>query len=60
MDTNAPNASGTFLGDSFAFLPTFDMSETDGDAIRAALAGGTGKVSFGNFASTKTTGDDVN
>ncbi|MFJ7825389.1 S8 family serine peptidase [Psychrobacillus sp. NPDC096623] len=58
--TNAPNISGTFLGDSFAFLPTFDMSVTDGDAIRAALAGGTAKVSFGKFASTKTLGDDVN
>ncbi|MER1990200.1 MAG: S8 family serine peptidase, partial [Solibacillus isronensis] len=58
--TNAPDISGTFLGDSFDFLPTFDMSVTDGNAIRAALASGTGKVSFGKFASTTTTGDDVN
>lgn len=58
--TNAPNPSGTFLGDSFAFIPTFDMSQTDGDAIRAALKGGAGTVKFGNFSSTKTTGDDVN
>ncbi|MFF2753541.1 S8 family serine peptidase [Psychrobacillus sp. NPDC058041] len=58
--TNAPNASGVFLGDSFEFVPTFDMSQTDGDAIRAALKNGTGKVSFGNFKSTKTLGDDVN
>ncbi|WP_342567596.1 S8 family serine peptidase [Psychrobacillus sp. FSL K6-4046] len=58
--TNAPNASGTFLGDSFDFIPTFDMSQTDGDAIRAALVNGTGKVSFGNFGSEQTTGDEVN
>ena len=58
--SNTPNASGTFLGDSFAFIPTYDMSLTDGVAIRAALAGGTGKVSFGKFASTNTVGDDVN
>ncbi|WP_391207634.1 S8 family serine peptidase [Psychrobacillus sp. L4] len=58
--TNAPNASGTFLGDSFAFIPTYDMSQTDGDAIRAALKTGTGKVKFGNFNSTKTLGDVVN
>ncbi|MFJ8064785.1 S8 family serine peptidase [Psychrobacillus sp. NPDC096426] len=58
--TNAPNASGTFLGDSFAFVPTFDMSQTDGDAIRKALNGGAGKVSFGNFKSTATVGDEVN
>lgn len=36
------------------------MSQTDGNAIRAALAGGTGKVSFSKFASTKTLGDEVN
>ncbi|MER2076621.1 S8 family serine peptidase [Psychrobacillus psychrotolerans] len=58
--SGAPNASGTFLGDSFAFIPTFDMSYTDGMAIRAELAKGTGKVSFGQFAFTKTLGDDVN
>lgn len=58
--SNAPNISGTFLGDSFEFLPTFDMSVTDGAAIRGALANGTGKVSFNNFNSTNTTGDDVN
>ncbi len=58
--TNAPNASGTFLGDSFAFVPTYDMSQTDGDAIRAALKNGEGKVTFGNFSSTKTNGDEVN
>nr|WP_274310495.1 S8 family serine peptidase [Solibacillus daqui] len=58
--TNAPNPSGAFIGDSFAFLPTFDMSQTDGDAIRAALKEGSGKVTFGNFGSTKTTGDEVN
>ncbi len=58
--SNTPNASGTFLGDSFAFIPTFDMSLTDGEAIRTALAKGTGKVSFGKFASTNTVGDEVN
>ncbi|WP_342600196.1 S8 family serine peptidase [Psychrobacillus sp. FSL H8-0483] len=58
--SNAPNESGVFLGDSFEFVPTFDMSYTDGVAIRAALVNGAGKVTFGNFASAKTIGDDVN
>ncbi len=58
--TNAPNPSGTFLGDSFGFLPTFDLSQTDGQAMRTALQSGAGKVTFGNFASTSTLGDDVN
>lgn len=57
--TNAPDISSIFLGDSFGFLPTFDMSQTDGEAIRTALVGGTGKVSFSQFASTTTMGDEV-
>lgn len=58
--TNAPDISGTFLGDSFEFLPTFDMSVTDGNALRTALASEKGTVSFGKFTATSTAGDDVN
>ena len=35
--SNAPDISNVFLGDDFEFIPTLDMSYTDGDAIRAAL-----------------------
>ena len=58
--TNAPRPSGTFLGDDFEFIPTFDMSQTDGDAIRAALASNAGTVTFANFNVTYTAGDEVN
>ncbi len=58
--TNAPDVSNVFLSDSFAFIPTIDMSVTDGEAIRAALEGGTGTVTFGNFDSTESEGDEVN
>lgn len=58
--TNAPDVSGVFLGDSFAFIPTIDMSVTDGDAIRKALANGTGTVTFGNFGQEHSVGDEVN
>ncbi|MEK4627801.1 S8 family serine peptidase [Solibacillus sp. FSL R7-0682] len=58
--TNAPNVSGVFLGDSFDFIPTFDMSVTDGEAIRAALANGEGTISFDLFGSVSTVGDQVN
>ncbi|WP_422123961.1 S8 family serine peptidase [Planococcus sp. X10-3] len=58
--SNAPEASGTFLGDAFEFLPTFDMSQTDGDALRAALADTTGTISFDGFSSVLTSGDEVN
>ena len=58
--TNAPDISDVFLGDDFAFLPTVDMSQTDGDAIRAALENSDGKVSFSNVKSMTTVGDEVN
>ncbi len=58
--TNAPDISNVFLGDSFAFIPTIDMSVTDGEAIRDALETGPGTVTFGNFNSTQSAGDEVN
>lgn len=58
--TNAPGPSGTFLGDDFEFIPTFDMSQTDGEAIRAALKNAEGKISFSQFNQTITAGDEVN
>ncbi|MFS0690437.1 S8 family serine peptidase [Sporosarcina sp. 179-K 8C2 HS] len=58
--TGAPGPSGTFLGDAFEFIPTFDMSQTDGEAIRDALAKAEGTISFGNFDKTMTAGDEVN
>ena len=47
------------LGDAFEFIPTFDISQNDGAAIRAAITNG-GKVKFSSFTSTTTTGDQVN
>ncbi|WP_203332238.1 S8 family serine peptidase [Planococcus beigongshangi] len=58
--SGAPGPSGTFLGDAFEFIPTFDMSNTDGVALRAALADNTGTVTFGNFNQELTEGDEVN
>ncbi|MDQ1144167.1 minor extracellular serine protease Vpr [Bacillus sp. SORGH_AS 510] len=52
--------AGIFLGDSFHFIPTFDMSTTDGTALRTALATKKATVTFGNFTSAKTAGDDIN
>ncbi|MER2088860.1 MAG: S8 family serine peptidase, partial [Sporosarcina sp.] len=58
--TNAPEASGTFLGDAFEFIPSYDLSQSDGEAIRAALKSGQGTVTFADFNKTMTTGDEVN
>ncbi|QUW24031.1 S8 family serine peptidase [Sporosarcina sp. Marseille-Q4063] len=58
--SNTPDISNVFLGDDFAFLPTVDMSYTDGTAIRAALENADGKVSFNNVNFTATEGDEVN
>nr|WP_057766978.1 S8 family serine peptidase [Cytobacillus praedii] len=57
--TNAPGVSDVFLGDSFAFLPSIDMSTTDGTAIREALKAGNGTVTFGNFDQERSEGDEV-
>ena len=58
--TNAPGISDVFLGDAFEFIPSFDLSQTDGDAIRTALGNGGGTVTFGNVKSETTVGDEVN
>lgn len=58
--TNTPGPSGAFVGDSFASIPTFDMSYTDGSALRAALAGDSGTVTFGEFTTGTTLSDDIN
>lgn len=60
--SNAPGVSDVYLGDSFAYIPSYDMSYTDGQALREALAanGGEGTVSFHDFSSSETTGDVMN
>lgn len=58
--SGTPGKSNVFLGDAFEFIPTFDMSYTDGEALRAALAAAPGTIFFDQFSSTKTTGDEVN
>ena len=63
--TNSPGpANGTnhyaYLSDSFEYIPDFDMSYTDGSALRTALASNAANVTFTNFASTTSSGDLVN
>ncbi len=52
--------AGVFLGDSFAFIPAFDMSTTDGNALRTALQTKKATVTFSNITSSLTAGDDIN
>lgn len=58
--TNAPGPADIYLGDSFSFIPTIDMSQTAGDAIREALKVGPGTVTFTDFRSIQTEGDEMN
>ncbi|SEJ63587.1 Peptidase inhibitor I9 [Bhargavaea ginsengi] len=58
--TNAPDASGTYLGSDFEYIPTFDMSQTDGEAFRSAIGNGEGTVTFGNVLTQMSEGDQVN
>ncbi|WP_312471361.1 S8 family serine peptidase [Neobacillus sp.] len=57
---NGNGPTGVFLGDSFSFLPTFDMSTTDGNALRTALQTKKATVTFNNFTSGLTAGDEIN
>ncbi|TCZ75471.1 hypothetical protein E0485_17220 [Paenibacillus albiflavus] len=57
--TNAPGPAGVLLGDYFSSIPTFDMSYTDGNALRTALATKSGTVTFGGFTTGTTIGDDM-
>ncbi|WP_059173533.1 S8 family serine peptidase [Bacillus sp. FJAT-27445] len=58
--TGGNGPAGILLGDSFPFIPAFDMSTTDGTALRTAMAGKTTNVTFNNFESGKTVGDEIN
>jgi minor extracellular serine protease Vpr len=55
-----PGPSAVHLGDSFAFIPTYNMSYTDGNALRTKLATKTAKVTFSNFSKRIQAGDDIN
>ncbi|WP_413378184.1 S8 family serine peptidase [Alkalihalobacillus sp. 1P02AB] len=55
--------SGFFLSTSLEFIPTFDMSTAEGNALREAIAGTdsqTGTVSLGSYTESTTLGDEVN
>ncbi|HSP21185.1 MAG TPA: S8 family serine peptidase [Planococcus sp. (in: firmicutes)] len=55
----APEPTGFFLGDSFDYIPAFDLSQTDGEAIRQQLLVSKGTVSFSGLSMTKTKGDAI-
>ncbi len=55
----APEPTGIFLGDLPEWIPTFDLSQTDGEVIRQALVTEEAKVSFKGLAMTKTKGDSI-
>ncbi|MGE8206565.1 S8 family serine peptidase [Heyndrickxia sp. NPDC080065] len=57
---NGNGPANVFLSDSFAFIPAFDMSTTDGNALRTALKTNTATVTFSNITSSLSTGDDIN
>lgn len=48
-----------FLSTAFDFIPSFDMATEDGEALREALESNTGTVSFGDFKSSLTDGDEM-
>ncbi len=57
---NGNGPTDVFLSDSFSFIPTFDMSTTDGNTLRTALQTKKATVTFSNFTTGTTAGDDIN
>ncbi|WKA57829.1 S8 family serine peptidase [Planococcus shenhongbingii] len=55
----SPGPNGVFFGDSPDFIPAFDLSQTDGEALRLAVAKAAGTVSFANFTKKATAGDVI-
>ncbi|PSL40681.1 peptidase inhibitor I9 [Planomicrobium soli] len=55
----APGPSGIFVGDSFDFIPAFDLNQADGEALRAQLKDNKGTTTFNAFKTSKTPGDEV-
>jgi len=51
--------ANVFLSTSFAFIPSFDMATTEGEALREALEDSSGYVSFGEFETTSSAGDEM-
>jgi minor extracellular serine protease Vpr len=58
--TGGDGPAGVYLGDTFTYIPAFDMSTTDGNALRAALQTKTATVTFSNFTNGSTAGDEIN
>ncbi|WP_453993423.1 S8 family serine peptidase [Bacillus nitroreducens] len=55
--------AGFLLGDSFKFIPTYDISTADGQAFRDAIAATDqkfGQVTFSNYVKSELEGDDIN
>ncbi|CAG9621166.1 S8 family serine peptidase [Sutcliffiella rhizosphaerae] len=59
---NAAGHINVGLGDSFEFIPAFDMTREAGIALVNALNAnqGQGKVTFDNYTYDKTSGDEMN
>ncbi|WKA54017.1 S8 family serine peptidase [Planococcus shixiaomingii] len=55
----SPGPSGLFIGDSFDFIPAFDLSQEDGQALRTQLSNNKGTIKFSGFKTAKTKGDEV-
>lgn len=56
---NAPAPSGVYLNDAFDYIPAFDLSQTDGEALRQQLLTSNGSVRVSNIKLTLTKGDEI-
>lgn len=59
--SGAPGPTGLFLGQAFDYLPTLDVSLTDGKEFKEAIEkNGSGTIAYRAFNVKEVAGDDVN
>ncbi|MEH7504125.1 S8 family serine peptidase [Neobacillus drentensis] len=56
---SAEGSIQTFLGESVDAIPTFSVTNTEGQAILAAVNAGKTDITFGNYTKVKTTGNEL-
>ncbi len=56
---SAEGSIQTFLGESVDAIPTFSVTNTEGQAILAAVKAGKTDITFGNYTKVKTTGNEL-
>ncbi|WP_410960790.1 PA domain-containing protein, partial [Salmonella sp. SAL4360] len=56
---NVEGHIGAYLGEANDFIPTFSVTQQDGQALKTQVAGGNNKFTFTDVTVTETEGDKL-